>query len=188
MFVFKTLVDLSANKVELVKCMQVGGDMENYWIMFDHVKHLKDWTTMACHVYNTNYCKLLTKACCDMQYEDSDAQTLFWVNLNGVMVENGMSHVNYKGFMVDNAQANYNVVRKIYGNGDPTMAKEDCERTFLFHWFANLDKITQKFIKPCLHSQHKKNLQGLQGCSYNGGRGKLSTTSFIHGGCLRMML
>ena len=28
--------------------------MENSWIMFDHVKRLKDWTTLACHVYDRN--------------------------------------------------------------------------------------------------------------------------------------
>jgi hypothetical protein len=30
-------VDLPGSGVELVKRMQVGGDMENSWIMFDHV-------------------------------------------------------------------------------------------------------------------------------------------------------
>jgi hypothetical protein len=44
MFVFKMSVDLPGTGVELVKRMQVGGDMENSWIMFDHVKRLKDWS------------------------------------------------------------------------------------------------------------------------------------------------
>jgi hypothetical protein len=40
----KTSVDLPGSDVELVKMMQIGGDMENSWIMFDHVKRVKDWT------------------------------------------------------------------------------------------------------------------------------------------------
>jgi hypothetical protein len=52
-FVLKMFVDLPVSDVELVKRMQVGGDMENSWIMFDHVKRLKDWTTMVCHVYGS---------------------------------------------------------------------------------------------------------------------------------------
>jgi hypothetical protein len=52
-FVFKMSVDLPGSGVELVKRMQVGGDMETSWIMFDHVKRLKDWTTMVCHVYDS---------------------------------------------------------------------------------------------------------------------------------------
>ena len=46
------LVDLLGSGVDLVKRMHVGGDMENLWIMFDHVKLLKNWTTIVCHVYN----------------------------------------------------------------------------------------------------------------------------------------
>jgi hypothetical protein len=40
----KMFVDLPSSDVELVKMMQVGGDMENSCIMFDHVKRVKDWT------------------------------------------------------------------------------------------------------------------------------------------------
>jgi hypothetical protein len=69
-FVFKMSVDLPGSDVELMKMMQVGRDMENSWIMFDHVKRLKDWTTMTCHVYDRRYCKVLTIECCDMQSED----------------------------------------------------------------------------------------------------------------------
>ena len=39
-FVFKMLMDFVGNEVNMVKRMQCGGDMENLWIMFDHVKHL----------------------------------------------------------------------------------------------------------------------------------------------------
>ena len=48
--------------------------------MFDYVKRVKDWTTMACHVYDSVYCKVMTIAVCDMQSEDCSAQVLFWRN------------------------------------------------------------------------------------------------------------
>jgi hypothetical protein len=155
-FVFKMSVDLAGSGVDLVKRMQCGGDMENSWIMFDHVKRLQDWTTMACHVYDSKHCKVLTIACCDMQSEDARAQTIFWENLNAVMLENGVPNVNFKGFMADSAQANWIAVRKICGDGDTSVPLEGRERTCLFHWSANLDKITQKHIRPSLQHEHKQ--------------------------------
>lgn len=71
-------IDLAGSGVNLVRSMLVGGDLIFFRIMFDYVKQLKDWTTMACHVYDNKYCKVLTIACCDMQYEDGARQTLFW--------------------------------------------------------------------------------------------------------------
>jgi hypothetical protein len=155
-FVFKMSVDLPRNGVELVKRMQVGGDMKNSWIMLDHVKRLKDWTTMAYHVYDSRYCKVLTIACCDMQSEDGATQTLFWENLNDVMAENGVPKTNFKGFMTDSAQANWNTVRMVYGDDNPSLPMVARERTYLFHWSTSLDKITQKYIKPSLQFQHKR--------------------------------
>ena len=40
--------------------------MKYLCITFDHVKHLNDWTTFACHMYDSKYCKVLTIACCDV--------------------------------------------------------------------------------------------------------------------------
>lgn len=37
---FKIFINLLGSDVDFVKHMQVGGDMENFWIMFDHVKCL----------------------------------------------------------------------------------------------------------------------------------------------------
>ena len=51
-FVFKMFVDRLGSGVNLVKRMQPGGDLQDYWIMFDHVKRVENWTTMASHVYN----------------------------------------------------------------------------------------------------------------------------------------
>ena len=61
--------------------------------MFDHVKRLKDMTTLACHMCDSKYCKVLTIACCDMQSKDGIVQTLFWENLKSVMLENRASKV-----------------------------------------------------------------------------------------------
>ena len=55
--------------------------------MFDHVKHVKHWTTMACHVYDSAYYWIMTVAICDMQSEDATAQILLWKNLNAVMAK-----------------------------------------------------------------------------------------------------
>ena len=85
-----------------------------------------------------------------MQVEDGAAQTLFWKNLNVVMVDNGVPNANFKRFMVDSAQANWNAVRMIYKDGDPSLPIIAREHTCLFHWFASLDKVTQKVYQTIL--------------------------------------
>jgi hypothetical protein len=105
-FVFKMSEVGSGSGVDLVKRMQPGEDLENAWMMFDHVKRVRQWTTMACHVYDSTYCRVMTIASCDMQSEDFEAQIVFWKNLNAIMERNGVVESNFKGFMADNAQAN----------------------------------------------------------------------------------
>jgi hypothetical protein len=39
-------IDGVANSVDLVRQMQLGGDLENAWIMFDHFKCIEGWSTM----------------------------------------------------------------------------------------------------------------------------------------------
>jgi hypothetical protein len=39
---------------------------ENSWMMFDHVKRFQGWRTMACHVYDHVYCKVMSIAIDDM--------------------------------------------------------------------------------------------------------------------------
>ena len=68
-----------------------------------------------------------------MQFEDGVTQTLFWENLNSIIMENGVSEVNCKGFMADSTHANWNTVRKIYGVGDPNLQTVGRECTCLFH-------------------------------------------------------
>jgi hypothetical protein len=55
-FVFKMFKVGPRSGVHLVQQMQPGGDLEHAWIMFDHVKRVKNWTTMAYHVYDSAYC------------------------------------------------------------------------------------------------------------------------------------
>ena len=85
----------------------MSGGMENSYMMFDHTKHLKDWTTMACHVYNDKYYQMLTIVCCDMQFEDGATQIIF-LEQNQMLPwqKNGVPHVNFKGFMANSVQAN----------------------------------------------------------------------------------
>jgi hypothetical protein len=101
--------------------------------MFDHVKRVKEWTTMACHVYDAAYCKVMTIAVCDMQSEDTKVQCIMWRELNDLMAKNGVENTNFKGFMADSAQANWNAVRIVYGSGDPKVPMENRERNCLFH-------------------------------------------------------
>jgi hypothetical protein len=58
----------------LVMQMQHRGDLQNIWIMFDHVKCVDGWTIVACHVYDPTYYKVMTIATCDIQFEDTKAQ------------------------------------------------------------------------------------------------------------------
>ena len=90
-------------------------------MMFDYIKRVKQWTTMACHVYDSAYCRIMTIAICDMQSEDVAAQTVFWRNLNAVLERHGVENLNFKGFMADCAQANWNAVRIVYGSSDPAV-------------------------------------------------------------------
>jgi hypothetical protein len=70
------LEDRLRSGVDLVKRMQPGRDLENAWLMFDHVKHIQARTTMECHVYDTTYCKVMTIAVYDMQSEDLKVQCI----------------------------------------------------------------------------------------------------------------
>jgi hypothetical protein len=109
-YVFKMLVDGPGSGVDLVKRMQPRIDLENAWLIFDNVKRVQEWTTMACHVYNAAYCKVMTIAICDMQSEDTNFQCIMWRELNDLMAKKGIENTNFKGFMADNAQANWNAL------------------------------------------------------------------------------
>ena len=107
--------------------MQPGGDLKDTWIMFDHVKRVKHWTTMTCHVYDFAYCRVITIVVCDMQSEDAAAQMILWKNLNVVIARHGVPSPKFKGIMANSAQANWNAVRVIYGSDDATVPMKDQE-------------------------------------------------------------
>jgi hypothetical protein len=155
-FVFKMSKVGPGSGVHLVNRMQPRGDLEHAWIMFDHVKRVKNWTTMACHVYDSAYCRVMTIAVCDMQSEDAAAQMVLWKNLNDVMARHGVPEPKFKGFMADSAQAYWNAVRVIYGNGDATIPMKDQERTCLFLWAQSLEKHTKADIRADLQHQHRQ--------------------------------
>jgi hypothetical protein len=155
-FVFKMSEIGPGSGVDLVTRMQPNGDLKDAWIMFDHVKRVKQWTTIACHVYDPCYCRVMTIAVCDMQSEDCIAQINFWKNLNVVMGKHGIALPYFKGFMADCAQANWNAVRVIYGSGDPSEPMLNRERTCLFHWSQSMEKHTKADIRADLQDQHRK--------------------------------
>ncbi len=49
------------------------GDFITYWVMFDHIKRMHDWTTMGAHVYDSSYYYLLTITLCEMKEEDLES-------------------------------------------------------------------------------------------------------------------
>jgi hypothetical protein len=155
-FVFKMSEVGPGSRVHLVNRMQPGGDLEHAWIMFDHAKRVKNWTTMVCHVYGSAYCQVMTITVCDMQSEDAAAQMVLWKNLNDVMARHGVPEPKFKEFMADSAQVNWNAVRVIYGSGDATIPMKDQERTCLFHWAQSLEKHTKADIRADLQYQHRQ--------------------------------
>jgi hypothetical protein len=132
--------------------------------MFDHVKRVKDWTTMGVHVYDPEYCKVMTIAICDMQSESSDAQTQVWLSMLNILDKNGMSNVNFKGFMCDSAQTNFNAVRILFGSGDPTVPIENKEKTCQFHWRMSLERHTKQLIRLDLQAEHMRLCQEYRKC------------------------
>ncbi len=73
-FIFQMSINGVGSGMNFVTRMQFARDLQNAWIMFDHVKHVVGQTTMVCHVYNSTYCKMMTIVICDMQYEDMEVQ------------------------------------------------------------------------------------------------------------------
>jgi hypothetical protein len=87
--------------------MQLAGDLQNAWTMFDHVNRVIGWTTMACHVYNHDYYKMMTIMIYDMQSKDIKVQQIMWTKLNETMLKNGFPKPKLKRFMANSAQTNW---------------------------------------------------------------------------------
>jgi hypothetical protein len=163
-YLFKMSTCGQGSGVSLVRRMQPGGDLENEWVMFDHVKRVKDWTTFGVHVYDPEYRKVMTIAVCDMQSERADAQERMWLCMLSILEKHGLTKVNFKGFMCDSAQANFNAVRVIFGSGDPSVSMANKERTCLFHWKMALERHTKQLIRPELQAEHIRLCQEYRKC------------------------
>jgi hypothetical protein len=72
-----------------------------------------------------------------------------------MMLKHGFPKPNFKGFMADNAQANWNIVRIVYGYGDVFVKIVDKKHTCLFHWSHSFDKHTKQLIKLDSQDEHK---------------------------------
>ena len=141
-FVFKMSEVGPASDLDLVTRMQPGGDLQDSWLMFDHMKHVNNWTTIACHIYDSQYCRVMTVVVCNMQFEDCELQCVMWRCLNEVMARYGLLIVNFKGFMADSAGANWNAIHKIYATGDPHTKMPNREHTCLLHWTTSMNHHT----------------------------------------------
>jgi hypothetical protein len=67
--------------VDLVKRM-IEVDFETSWVMFNHIKKVRNWTTMKVHVYDPFCYCLWTIVLCEMKTKDFESQNLFWLCLN----------------------------------------------------------------------------------------------------------
>jgi hypothetical protein len=72
-YMFKMFTCGLVSKVNLVRRMQPGGDLKNEWAMFDHMKKVKDWPIKGIHVYDLEYCKVMTISIHDMQSKTTKA-------------------------------------------------------------------------------------------------------------------
>jgi len=78
-----------------------------------------------------------------------------WKKLNETMLKHRFPKPNFKGFIADSTQANWNIIRIIYGWRDPFVTMVDKERTCLFHQIQSFDKHTKQMVKPKLQDEHK---------------------------------
>lgn len=92
--------------LDLVYCMQLGGDLENMWIYFDLVCRVSNFPTMSTHKYDAFEHELLQITTSELRVEDHYVQFEFWKMLNGTMIKNGFIKPKHKGFMADEPNAN----------------------------------------------------------------------------------
>jgi hypothetical protein len=123
----------------------------------------------------------MTITVCDMQSEDAAAQMVLWKNLNDVMVRHGVPEPKFKGFMADSAQANWNAIRVIYGNGDATIPMKDQERTSSSIG-PNPLKSIRKWISVPTSNTSTDNSVGSTRMQLQLQNLKLNTSPFKHGG------
>ena len=123
--------------------MQKGGNLQSKFIIFDYVKRVLFWTTLGAYVYDPVHCKVMKICCCDIKSEMANLQKQMWLSLIAVMERHGKRDVNFAGFMAVSAQANFNVVREVFGFSDKTEFMLGRERTCQFHWSQTLERHTK---------------------------------------------
>ena len=132
-YIFKMSIVGPGSGVDLVKRMQLGDDLASQFIIFDKVKCINSRTTLGVHVYDLVHYKVMTICVCDMKSEMAKHQKQMWKSMLLIMERHGIKNVNYNGFMANSAQANFNMVREIFGSGNTFQSMENREQTCLFH-------------------------------------------------------
>jgi hypothetical protein len=77
--------------------MQPNDDLQSAWMMFDHVKQIQGWMTMASHVYDPIYCKVMTITIRDMQSKNKEAPCILWKKLNAVVENKKVKYAHFQG-------------------------------------------------------------------------------------------
>ncbi len=100
--------------------------------------------TMAYHIYDSVYCKVMTIVVYDMQSKDMEAHCIWWRKLNAIIFKKRLGMPIFKGFMANSAQANKNVILVIDGIGDPII------KIFFFYktQFLNKHQVIDHTIVP----------------------------------------
>jgi hypothetical protein len=99
-----------------------------------------------------------------------------------MMLKHKFPTPNFKGFMVDTAQANWNIVKIVYGSRDPFVRMVDKKCTYLFHWSHSLDKHTKQLIKPKLQNERKAFFHQYKNAKFLANFDNHYYASFVHGG------
>jgi hypothetical protein len=155
-YLFKMSMNGAAFEFDLVQRMQLGDDLQNAWMMFNHIEHVQGWMNMVCHIYyNLVHCKVMKIAFYDMKSKDMKAQCILWRKLNALAEKKGLGMHVFKGFMANSAQVNWNAIQIVYGIQDPLVKMVNKKRTCFFHWIQFLNKHTKQMIAPKFHDQHK---------------------------------
>jgi hypothetical protein len=155
-YIFKMSEDGPGSGVDLVTRMQPGRDLDKRWIMFDHLNRVRGWTTMSCYVYDSEMCRLMTIATCEILSDEVNSQKLMWLALNNVMERNGVPNPYFKGFVADGDDANWMAVRIVYGNGNPNRKMVGRERYNEVDWTGSLERYAVEHIRPDLREMHKR--------------------------------
>jgi hypothetical protein len=104
---FKMSIYIVSNRVDLVKLMQNGHNLENAWVtcLITSSAHQRLDNHGVSHVCMTPiYLKMLTIIISNMQLEDTNVQCVLWKKFNEVMlIKTWKYSPHLKGFMMDNA-------------------------------------------------------------------------------------